>query len=97
MDRKAVEATFTKFVQDHHTNLNSRQLRFVALLKNHLSKFGTISIAQLYDQPFTALHHDGLDGLFPEAEQAESIVTLVKGFGVDLGARKFSASMRVSE
>lgn len=97
MDRKAVEATFTKFVQDHHTNLNSRQLRFVALLKNHLSKFGTISIAQLYDQPFTALHHDGLDGLFPEAEQAESIVTLVKGFGVDIGARKFSASMRVSE
>lgn len=96
MDRKAVEATFTRFVQEHHTSLNSRQLRFIALLKNHLSKFGTISIAQLYDQPFTALHHEGLDGLFPKSAQAESIVALVKGFGVDLGARRGSASMRVS-
>lgn len=87
LDSKAVEAAFTEYVQAHHVNLNARQQRFIALLKNHLCKYGTISVAQLYDQPFTAIHHDGLDGIFTRADQADALVALVKRFGVQLGER----------
>jgi type I restriction enzyme R subunit len=88
LDAKAVDSTFTKFVQAYHVSLNSRQQRFIALLKNHLCKFGTINVAQLYDQPFTGVHADGLEGVFTEPLQADALVTLVERFGVVLGERK---------
>ncbi|WP_242521804.1 DEAD/DEAH box helicase family protein [Motiliproteus sp. SC1-56] len=91
LDEKGVEAAFTAFVQQHHINLNSRQQRFIALLKNHLCKFGTINVAQLYDQPFTGVHSDGLDGVFTEPRQADALVALVEQFGIELGARRDAA------
>lgn len=88
MDEKGVEAAFTAFVQQHHINLNSRQQRFIALLKNHLYKFGTINVSQLYDQPFTGVHSDGLEGVFTDSTQADALVALIEQFGVELGERR---------
>ncbi len=85
MDEKGVEQAFTAFVQQHHIHLNSRQLRFIGLLKNHLCKFGTIRVAELYDQPFTGVHTDGLDGVFTDPAQADALVALINRFGVELG------------
>ncbi|MDI3323391.1 DEAD/DEAH box helicase family protein [Pontibacterium granulatum] len=95
MDAKAVESAFTEFVQSHHINLNAQQQRFIALLKNHLCKYGTINVAQLYDPPFTAVHHDGLDGIFNREEQADALVALVKQFGVELGQRRESTTRTI--
>ncbi|ANG63061.1 DEAD/DEAH box helicase [Marinobacterium aestuarii] len=88
LDAIAIEAAFTDFVQAHHISLSSRQQRFIGLLKNHLCKYGSINVADLYEQPFIAEHHEGLDGIFPEQRQANALVALVKRFGVHLGARK---------
>ena len=63
MDPKTVHERFTKFVQAH-SNLASHQIKFLDLLQNHIAKFGSIDIAQLYEPPFTTLHSDGPDGLF---------------------------------
>lgn len=65
MDAHAVHARFSEFVQAH-PNLASHQIKFLDLLQNHIAKYGSIEIAQLYEQPFTTLHSDGPDGLFEE-------------------------------
>ena len=63
MDAKAVHKRFTEFVQAH-PNLASHQIKFLDLLQNHIAKYGSIEIGQLYEPPFTTLHVDGPDGLF---------------------------------
>lgn len=65
MDAAAVHKRFTAFVQAH-PNLASHQIKFLDLLQNHIAKYGSIEIAQLYEPPFTTLHNDGPDGLFEE-------------------------------
>ncbi len=65
MDAHAVHARFSEFVQAH-PSLASHQIKFLDLLQNHIAKYGSIEIAQLYEQPFTTLHSDGPDGLFEE-------------------------------
>jgi type I restriction enzyme R subunit len=97
MNSKAVEGAFTEFVQDNHIHLNSRQQRFIALLKNHLCRFGTINVKQLYEQPFIGVHHEGLDGIFTDDNQADALVDLVKQFGVELGQRKARAEQRADQ
>ncbi|MBY6093971.1 DEAD/DEAH box helicase family protein [Ferrimonas balearica] len=87
LDGKAIEAEFTAFVQQVHTHLNSKQQRFIDLLKNHLIRFGTIELDQLYDAPYTQIHDDGLDGLFNDS-QADVIVQFVKRFNLPTGERQ---------
>lgn len=92
MDASAVETAFTRFVQTYHTSLNSQQQRFITMLKNHLCRFGTINVTDLYEQPFIGVHTDGLDGVFAE-HQADALCALIKDFGVDLGRMKTSANI----
>ncbi|GAB5407321.1 MAG: DEAD/DEAH box helicase family protein [Aureliella sp.] len=65
MNAAAVHKRFEAFVQAH-PNMASHQIKFMDLLQNHIAKFGSIDIAQLYEPPFTTLHSDGPDGVFEE-------------------------------
>ncbi len=78
LDAETVNARFTAFA--HQYTLNSTQLRFLDLLKNHIRDFGAIELDQLYETPFTALDKDGLDGVFPDEHQAEELVAIVESF-----------------
>jgi type I restriction enzyme, R subunit len=78
LDAQAVNARFTAFAQQY--KLDSTQLRFLDLLKNHIRDFGAIELDQLYESPFTALDKDGLDGVFPDEHQAEELVAIVESF-----------------
>ncbi|MEJ7637491.1 MAG: type I restriction-modification enzyme R subunit C-terminal domain-containing protein [Singulisphaera sp.] len=60
--------------------LNSSQIRFLDLLQNHIAKHGAIEVARLYEPPFTTLHTDSIDGLFPDEEQAQGIIKIVESF-----------------
>jgi type I restriction enzyme R subunit len=79
LDHGAVEAKFTAFAQSY--SLNSQQLRFLAMLKDHIRQFGAIAVAQLFDAPFNTLHTEGLGGVFPNPAQLDELVELVRGFG----------------
>jgi type I restriction enzyme R subunit len=79
LDHAAVEAKFTGFAQAHA--LTSQQLRFISMLKDHIRKFGAISVTQLFNAPFNTLHTEGLSGVFPNSEQLNEVVALVRGFG----------------
>lgn len=82
LDHEAVDAKFTAFAQSHA--LTSQQLRFLAMLKDHIRQFGAIAVAQLFDAPFNSLHAEGLGGVFPNQTQLDELVALVRGFGEPL-------------
>jgi type I restriction enzyme R subunit len=82
LDHEAVDTKFTAFAQSHA--LTSQQLRFLAMLKDHIRQFGAIAVAQLFDAPFNSLHAEGLGGVFPNQTQLDELVALVRGFGEPL-------------
>ncbi|OOE55500.1 DEAD/DEAH box helicase family protein [Salinivibrio kushneri] len=88
MDAKAIEGEFTVFVQQVHTQLNSRQQRFIGMLKNHLCRYGSVDIEQLYDAPFNQIDDAGLDGVFPIPAQADVVEQFVRRFSVHLGKKQ---------
>ena len=65
MDANAVHERFEAFIHAH-SEISSHANKFLQLLQQHIAKFGSIEIAQLYEPPFTTLHNDGPDGLFDE-------------------------------
>ncbi|GAB3518551.1 DEAD/DEAH box helicase family protein [Photobacterium alginatilyticum] len=95
MDAKAIEQEFTVFIQQIHTHINAKQQRFIGLLKNHLCRYGSVDIEQLYEAPFTQIHDDGLDGVFNEA-QADVVAEFVKRFSVGLGEKQASVEKAVN-
>lgn len=84
LDVEAIQIQFNDFVQQHHINLNTLQMRFLDLLKSEICRKGEMTVADLYEQPFIALHQDGIDGLFQD-EQAHLIAEFVAGFTVEAG------------
>jgi type I restriction enzyme R subunit len=79
LDAQAVQERFTGFVRKH-TTLNSGQLRFLNLLQNHIAKYGAIEVDRLYEQPFTAISADGLDGVFDDESQIADLLGILESF-----------------
>lgn len=76
MDELTVQMAFEKF-RKSHTTLRANQLQFLALVEQEIVKGGGIEIAQLYQQPFTAVHNLGLEGVFPEQAEADELLSII--------------------
>ena len=94
MDKDAIEGTFTSFVQQTHTHMNSKQQRFIGLLKNQLVQHGAIKLEDLYEAPFTRVHDMGLDGVFNQA-QADVIQQFIQQFDIELGDKTSSIDKEI--
>ncbi|WP_140413156.1 hypothetical protein, partial [Escherichia coli] len=57
-------------------------LRFLTLLKNHSRDYGTIEMRQLFEQPFTHIHNEGVTGVFPDIAQIARLQKIVEELGV---------------
>jgi type I restriction enzyme, R subunit len=79
LDPDAVKAKFSEFVLKHPA-LTAKQTRFLALLQNHIIKFGFITIDRLYDQPFTVVDADGPEGIFDRREDVDELMKIVNLF-----------------
>ena len=79
MDAVAVEQHFAEFVR-RHPGLKARQIRFLGLLKNHISKFGVIAIDRLYEPPFTTVDSEGPDGVFRDEAQMDDLIAILEAF-----------------
>ncbi len=79
LDPDAVRAKFSEFVLKHPA-LTAKQTRFLALLQNHIIKFGFITIDRLYDQPFTVVDADGPEGIFDRREDVDELMKIVNLF-----------------
>lgn len=78
LDPETVKQRFNAFVQKH-TTMNSMQLRFMQMLQNHIAKHGSIEIERLYEEPFTTLSAEGVDGIFGE-EEINDLLEIIGAF-----------------
>ena len=87
LDTEFVEQCFREFTTKHST-LTAKQVHFMRLLKNYIAKYGAIEIDRLYEDPFTQIDSDGLDGVFENERQIDDLLTILDTFkptGSDLG------------
>ena len=86
MDPEAVKAMFSDFAR-RHPKLTAKQTRFLALLQNHIARYGSITVDRLYDAPFTVVDSDGLDGAFEDETEVNDLLEIVRRFGPPTEAR----------
>jgi len=79
LDPEAVAARFADFA-GKHTKLTAKQTRFLGLLQNHIAKYGSITVDRLYDQPFTVVDADGLDGVFENPDEIDDLLDILNVF-----------------
>ncbi len=77
LDADKVEDFFKEFFQAN-PGLSSHQIRFLGLLKSHIAQYGRIELDTLWEAPFTAIHEEGIDGVFYADEQVDRLITLIK-------------------
>ncbi|TIR49115.1 MAG: DUF4145 domain-containing protein [Mesorhizobium sp.] len=80
MDADAVQAKFAEFARKH-PKLTAKQTRFLALLQNHIARYGSITIEKLYEAPFTVVDADGLDGVFEDETEVSDLLSVIRAFG----------------
>ncbi|MGC1550458.1 MAG: DEAD/DEAH box helicase family protein [Rhodanobacter sp.] len=66
LDRNAAKEAFGQFLDE--SRYSSQQIRFVDMVIDRLTQRGVMDPGLLYEPPFTGLHHEGLDGAFPDAD-----------------------------
>lgn len=71
----AVEARFMEFLHQH-PQLTAKQVQFMNLLKNYIAQHGSILVDQLYEEPFTRVAHEGIDGVFNPTHAQELLAVL---------------------
>lgn len=76
LDAEAVDRHFTRFVQKY-PDLSSHQMRFLALIQQHIVNYGKLEISKLYEEPFTQVHIEGVDGVFTSEHQIDDLLDLI--------------------
>jgi type I restriction enzyme R subunit len=79
LDAGAVERAFSAFVHQH-PRLSSQQLRFLQVLQNHIAQNGGIEVERLYAPPFTTIHAESVDGVFPEPGAVDDLLVILSAF-----------------
>lgn len=79
LERQAVQGSFSKYLQG--SSYNEKQIRFVEMLIEHLTKNGVLDATQLYEPPFNQIHYEGIDGVFGDAD-ADNIFGVVEAFNM---------------
>ena len=80
MEPDAVRERFNDFLFEHPA-LTAKQTRFLGLLQNHIAKYGALAVERLYEDPFTMIDADGIDGVFPNEADADALVSVIQSFG----------------
>ncbi len=83
LEAEVVAARFAEFFVQH-PHLSAKQQRFMALLQNHIAKFGAVTLDKLYEAPFTQVSQDGPDGVFDEAT-IEDLIAVIDRFRATTG------------
>jgi type I restriction enzyme R subunit len=74
MDREAATQALAHLLAG--TTATANQILFIEEVVNHLTEHGAMPAARLYESPFTDIHAQGPDGVFPAAVMEELFTTL---------------------
>jgi type I restriction enzyme R subunit len=83
LDREAAKAAFGEFLTG--TRFTERQIRFVNLIIDDLTKNGVFDPGRLYAQPFTELAATGPEELF-ESSGAEMVISIIEMINANAAA-----------
>lgn len=83
MEPDAVRERFELFVQKH-PSLTAKQTQFLNLLQNHIAKYGAIEVERLYEDPFTLVDADGIDGVFQNEADSDELINIINTFKPNL-------------
>lgn len=83
MEPESVRERFEEFVHKH-SHFSAKQTRFLSLLQNHIAKNGAIELERLYEDPFTLVDADGIDGVFNE-DDADELIHIINTFSPNSG------------
>ncbi|MCB1635373.1 MAG: hypothetical protein KDI51_12340, partial [Xanthomonadales bacterium] len=75
LDRTAAKEAFARFLDQQH--YGSQQIRFIEMIIDRLTACGVMDPGLLYEPPFTAVHQDGIDGLFNDGD-ADAIIGTIR-------------------
>lgn len=64
---ETVSKSFDQFIQEH-SDLSTRQLQFLDLLRNFIIEKGNLTKRNLIESPFTMVHPEGIRGIFSPKE-----------------------------
>jgi len=78
LSEEKVNQAFAKFINDYQ--LDSKQIKFLNMIKQFLTKQGKIDPSKLFDKPFINHHSMGIAGVFND-EQADKIFKILEQFG----------------
>jgi type I restriction enzyme R subunit len=79
MESEAIQERFREFVSAN-PELTAQQLQFLELLQSHIGRYGSIELERLYEEPFTRIHAEGIDGVFPIGAVADQLIDLLAQF-----------------
>ncbi len=91
MEPRAVADRFAAFARKHPA-LSAKQTRFLSLLQNHIARYGSITVDRLYEQPFTVIDADGLDGVFQREDEVAELIQIINTFGPPVVGRSDSGN-----
>ncbi|KGM57049.1 restriction endonuclease subunit R [Lysobacter arseniciresistens ZS79] len=74
LDRNAAKEAFAQFLDENR--YSAAQIRFVEMVIDHLTRSGVMDPGLLYEPPFTAIHYEGVEGAFGDAD-ADAIFRIV--------------------
>lgn len=90
LDSGAVHDAFHAFFLKYPL-LTSTQRQFVSAMEQRLVASGGLEIERLYQDPFSRLHEQGIDGVFPDPEQVDDLVEILNQFNAgELPAAKIA-------
>jgi len=78
MEPEVVAERFADFFA-RHPQMSAKQQRFMALLQNHIAKFGVVTLDKLYEAPFTQVSEEGPDGVFEDAV-VDDLISVIEAF-----------------
>ena len=86
LDPELIAARFAEFAR-RHPMLTAKQTRFLGLLQNHIARFGSVTLDRLYEQPFTVVDADGLDGVFEKPEEIDDLLDILSIYEPPMGTK----------
>lgn len=72
-----MQQAFSEFLE--RTRYNEKQICFVEMVIDHLTRNGMLDAAQLYEPPFNQIHYEGIDGVFDDSD-VDNIFGVVEAF-----------------
>jgi type I restriction enzyme R subunit len=82
LDRSAAKAAFSRYLEGE--TLGANQIRFIEQIIDLLTQQGIMDPGQLYEEPFTGFHEEGVEGLFAD-DDVDDLIAIVQAFNTTVG------------